>query len=121
MKRKIPRPKILQPRIRVIVGQDIAIGPGKAELLEFLQQTGSIAEAAKRMEMSYMRAWLLIKTMNHCYKEPLIRAVRGGTKGGGTELTETGRKALAIYRDMETKCGQATQSAWAEMQKLLQD
>jgi molybdate transport system regulatory protein len=121
MKPKAARNKILQPRFRILRGHDIAIGPGKAELLEHLRQTGSIAEAAKRMNMSYMRAWLLIKTMNQCYKQPLIQTLRGGAAGGGTEVTETGRKVLQIYRQMEKKCFQATKPSWEQMQKLLRD
>jgi len=68
----------IQPRLRVRAGDEIALGPGKVELLGFVRETGSIAEAAKQMGMSYMRAWTLIKTMNACFKEPLVEAVRGG-------------------------------------------
>jgi len=52
----------LRPRFRVQRGLDVALGPGKVDLLELIGRTGSIAEAAKRMEMSYMRAWKLVKT-----------------------------------------------------------
>ena len=84
---------LLRPRLRISSGKDIALGPGKAELLALVSETGSISEAAKRMEMSYMRAWSLIQTMNACFKEPVVEAVRGGHKRGGAELTETGRRA----------------------------
>src|SRR6267378_4447561 len=91
----------LLPRFRVMRGKEIAFGPGKMELLELVAETGSISEAAKRMDMSYMRAWSLIQTMNACFKEPVIKAVRGGHKRGGTELTETGQHVLKLYRQME--------------------
>src|SRR5580693_8228 len=81
----------VRPRLRVVSGRDIALGPGKVELLELLGSTGSIMEAARQMGMSYMRAWTLIRTMNQCFKEPVIRAVRGGREGGGARLTKTGR------------------------------
>ncbi len=69
------RPR-LRPRMRVLCGGDIALGPGKVDLLALVGQTGSIREAAERMGMSYMRAWKLIKTMNACFKEPLVKAER---------------------------------------------
>jgi molybdate transport system regulatory protein len=54
----------------------IAFGPGKVDLLALVAKTGSIREAAERMEMSYMRAWTPIKTMNACFREPLASALR---------------------------------------------
>src|SRR5580765_3171832 len=94
------RPSI-QPRVRILWRSDIAIGPGKAELLASVGETGSISEAAKRMKMSYMRAWMLIQTMTGCFKTPVVLTVRGGEHGGGAELTDTGRKALQLYQEME--------------------
>ena len=102
-------------------GKEIALGPGKVELLKHIATTGSIAEAAERMEMSYMRAWTLIKTMERCFKQPLVRAARGGTKGGGAALTETGQRALTLYHRLETESLQATQATWSELRSLLRD
>lgn len=111
----------LRPRLRVICGENIALGPGKVDLLGQVGKTGSIREAADRMGMSYMRAWTLIKTMNACFKEPLVEAVRGGSKHGGAKLTETGRKALKLYHAMEEDCLDATKSQWKRLKGLLQD
>ncbi len=111
----------LHARFRILCGPDIAIGPGKAELLEYVQDTSSIARAAKRMKMSYMRAWTLIKTMERCFKQPLVRAARGGVKGGGAALTETGQKALTLYHQLEAESLQATQTTWSELRRLLRD
>jgi molybdate transport system regulatory protein len=111
----------LRPRLRVICGEDIALGPGKVDLLQLVGETGSIREAADRMGMSYMRAWTLIKTMNACFKEPLVEAARGGKAGGGARLTETGRKALTLYQQMERACLDATRSGWQELKALLND
>src|SRR6476620_2633006 len=86
------------PRVRILAGSAIAIGPGKAELLEAIEATGSISAAARRMRMSYRRAWLLVRTMNECFKSPLIEAAKGGTTGGGAHLTATGREVLSRYR-----------------------
>ena len=109
----------IRPRLRVFLGQEIALGPGKMELLEALRETGSISEAARRLEMSYMRAWTLIRTMNRCFKKPLVSSQRGGVRGGGAALTPTGKKALALYRRMNADCLRATRPAWKEMEFLL--
>ena len=111
----------LRPRLRVICGENIALGPGKVDLLRLVGETGSIREAAERMGMSYMRAWTLIKTMNACFKEPLVEAVRGGSKHGGAKLTETGRNALKLYHEMEGDCLRATNLRWKRLKGLLQD
>ena len=110
----------LLPRFRVMRGKEIAFGPGKMELLELVAETGSISEAAKRMDMSYMRAWSLIQTMNACFKEPVIEAVRGGHERGGAELTATGQRLLKLYRQMEKDGLKAVQADWQALQKLLQ-
>ncbi len=91
------------PRLRVLLGAAIAIGPGKADLLDAIAANGSISAAAKRMGMSYRRAWLLVDTMNGCFQGPLVDSVRGGAGGGGARLTPLGAEVLARYRDMEAK------------------
>lgn len=91
------------PRLRVLLGAAVAIGPGKADLLDAIAASGSISAAAKRMGMSYRRAWLLVDTMNRCFRGPLVASARGGTGGGGARLTPLGEKVLARYRDMESK------------------
>ncbi len=113
-------PKFL-PRIRVLSGEEVALGPGKADLLELIGKTGSLREAADRMGMSYMRAWTLIKTMNACFQEPLVAACRGGRNRGGTELTRTGRAALRLYRTLEAKSVKAGRTTWLQFRKLLKD
>jgi len=111
---------LLRTRLRITKGMDIAFGPGKAELLEALQQTGAITKAAAQMRMSYMRAWTLIRTMNRCFREPLVVAIRGGTQGGGgARLTDLGRQVLALYQRMDRKCLGAVTTDWRKFQKLL--
>ncbi len=110
----------IRVRLRINRGSVIALGPGKAELLEWLEQTGSITEAARKLDMSYMRAWTLIRTMNRCFRQPLVSAARGGTKGGGgAQLTEAGRQVLALYVRMNAKSVAAIQPEWRRLQKLL--
>jgi molybdate transport system regulatory protein len=110
---------VLKPRLRVVSGKDIALGPGKVELLALLSETGSLNEAARRLGMSYMRAWLLIKTMNRCFRQPVAVSERGGRAGGGMKVTETGRQALALYEEMESAALKSSVDPWRRLQKLL--
>jgi molybdate transport system regulatory protein len=110
--RKKPKRKLLLPRLRVMWGNDIAMGPGKVELLRHIQNSGSILKAAKAMNMSYMRAWKLLKTMENCFKHPLVTKSRGGRGGGNAQLTPAGEKALALYEKMENECLNATWKTW---------
>jgi molybdate transport system regulatory protein len=87
--------------LRLELGPDIAIGPGKADLLAGIAETGSIAAAARRMGMSYKRAWLLVETMNGCFRAPLVIAARGGKGAGGARLTAEGEAVLRAYRSLQ--------------------
>jgi molybdate transport system regulatory protein len=119
MKAKSRRAPSVQPRFRILRGSDIALGPGKAELLGLIGRTGSINQAAKQMNMSYMRAWSLVQTMNRCFKEPLVLATHGGEGGGGAELTKTGRVVTVLYRRMERACLRANAAHWNQLRRLL--
>ena len=107
------------PRWRVIAGKTIALGPGKADLLEGILDSGSIGQAAERLGMSYMRAWSLVQTMNSCFSSPLVQTQRGGPEHGGATITGTGKKVLKLYRLMETASIQASQPAWSKLKPLL--
>ena len=105
--------------MRIVSGKRIAFGPGKAELLALVAETGSIGEAAKRMEMSYMRAWSLVQTMNQCFREPVVDAARGGNRHGGAALTAAGRRVLRLYQRMEAASLKASKKDWTAFQELL--
>ncbi|HRI15799.1 MAG TPA: LysR family transcriptional regulator [Verrucomicrobiota bacterium] len=107
--------------MRVLCGEDIALGPGKVDLLGLVGETGSIRDAAERMGMSYMRAWKLIKTMNGCFKKPVVASVRGGREHGGATLTETGRQALQLYHQLENDCLEAAKPRWTQLKPLLRE
>lgn len=112
-------PPLLLPRLRITQGTDIALGPGKADLLEWIAKTGSITRAASQMGMSYMRAWTLIQTMNKSFKRPVVESVRGGRERGGAKLTPTGTRALQLYRRMEKASLKSTQADWGKLRQLL--
>src|ERR1700740_3567307 len=109
----------LEPRLRILLGSSIAIGPGKAALLAAIGETGSIAAAGRRMGMSYRRAWVLAKTMNACFRQPLIEAAKGGLGGGGARLTAMGREVLALYTAMEAHAAAAVMSDMEKLRELM--
>lgn len=88
-------------RFRVEVKHAVAIGPGKADVLERIAGTGSLAEAGRSLGMSYQRVWSLVAAMNADFVEPLVLKQRGGAAGGGAQLTATGARVLEIYRLIE--------------------
>ncbi len=71
------------------------------------------------LDMSYMRAWRLVHTMNACFAEPLVELSRGGREQGGAILTPTGVHALSLYREMERLCREAIATPWKELASLL--
>jgi molybdate transport system regulatory protein len=87
-------------KIQVSNNHLIAFGPGKAELLEAINQYGSISGAAKSMKMSYKRAWELVMVMNNSFKEPLVSTIVGGPHGGGATITPFGLEVLGKYQEV---------------------
>ncbi len=106
----------VQFRLRVINGEEIAAGPGKIDLLEAVAATGSITAAAKQLGMSYRRAWLLVDTMNRCFRAPVTTAEAGGKRGGGTSLTPLGTEVVLRYRRIEAR---AAKAAAADIRALM--
>jgi molybdate transport system regulatory protein len=114
-----PATAAIEFRLRISKGLDIAIGPGKVDLLEAIAATGSITAAAKQLGMSYRRAWMLVDTMNRCFTIPVVEAEAGGRRGGGTHLTPTGAKVLRLYRRIEAKAHKAGAADLAALTELL--
>lgn len=108
-------PDLPRLNLRLHLGRSVMVGPGKADLLAAIAATGSITAAGRSMGMSYKRAWLLVDTMNRCFREPLVAAAKGGTGGGSARLTPAGERVLALYRRIEAH---AAESCAAEMQEL---
>ena len=106
-------------RVRVMQGQTIAFGPGKADLLQAIAQTGSISGAAREMDMSYRRAWLLVEEMNRCFASPLVATATGGARGGGAAVTELGQEVLARYRRMQKKAAASIAGELRQLQAFM--
>lgn len=106
-------------RIRLIRGGELVMGPGRADLLELIQATGSIAAAGRQMGMSYKRAWALVEAMNGLFRAPVVEAVKGGAGGGGAHLTETGLQVLHAYRGLEAASVRAGAAFLTELDAAL--
>jgi molybdate transport system regulatory protein len=106
-------------RLRVLQGDAIAFGPGKAALLLAIHQSGSISAAARSLGMSYRRAWLLVEAMNQCFKLPLVATATGGAKGGGAQVTASGHEVIARYQAMQSKAEAAVAADMAYFDALM--
>ena len=88
----------LKLKLQLYCGGEVAIGPGKADLLEAIAHEGSISAAARTLGMSYRRGWMLVDTMNRCFAVPLVETRPGGGRRAGARLTPAGEQAVEAYR-----------------------
>ncbi len=108
-------------RLRLLFGDRLVLGPGKAELLARIRETGSISAAGRAMGMSYKRAWSLVEEMNAAFRVPLVVSARGGAGGGGASLTDAGVVVLEAYRAMLAASAAAAAPDVARIAGLLRD
>jgi molybdate transport system regulatory protein len=109
-------------KIQLLCGQEIAMGPGKADLLDAIAEHGSISAAARAMDMSYRRAWLLVDAMNRCWKEPLVETSPGRAKAGSARLSGNGRHVLASYRRLQAAVTDVAHGAdWDSLSTALRE
>jgi molybdate transport system regulatory protein len=104
-------------RMRVMQADTIALGPGKVSLLEAVREHGSISAAARSLNMSYRRAWLLMDELNRALESPATVSEHGGQSGGGSTLTPVGEEIIRLYRDIEAR---AAAACAAEIEALTQ-
>ena len=115
----VPPKAAMRFRLRITAGETIAIGPGKIALIEAIAKTGSITSAAKSLDMSYRRAWLLLDDLNRALKEPAVDSVKGGEHGGGSQVTEAGAQLIALYREIEAKAALACRTEVSRLLRML--
>jgi molybdate transport system regulatory protein len=102
-----------------ILFDGVMLGPGKAELLARIAETGSIAAAGRQMGMSYKRAWTLVEDLNAAFINPLVQSARGGPGGGGATLTETGAEVLRLYHEALRRATEAADTPVQRLEHLL--
>ena len=107
--------------LRVTITDKFYLGPGRADLLERIAETGSISAAGKRMGMSYKRAWSLVQALNDGFGAPLVETSRGGAGQGGAALTAEGAEVLRLYRDMQDRTREAIAADVAAAQAMIRD
>jgi molybdate transport system regulatory protein len=117
----VPRYGPLKLKAQIFCGDEPAIGPGKADLLDAIDAHGSISAAGRAIGMSYRKTWLLVDSMNRCWVERLVETAAGGGKGGGARLTDCGRAVLKAYRAMEDRLGTAAADEIAALGALLRE
>lgn len=102
MKTTLKKAQAILVRPRIYIGDDIALGPGKIDLLRQVGETRSIAAAARALGLPYKRAWLLIDSLNQGFGRPVVETATGGKGGGGTSLTKLGQQLIERYDALET-------------------
>jgi molybdate transport system regulatory protein len=109
-----------QPRlsIRLDLTSEDRIGPGKIALLEAIRDTGSISAGARKIGMSYRRAWLLVEQINAALAQPAVTAAPGGRQGGGAALTPVGVELIDIYRAIEDTAYVSARDQFRAVEKL---
>ena len=105
---KIRHPQAIGLRLRVVLPQGTALGPGRSELLQHVNDLGSIAAAARAMNMSYKRAWTLIDATAKAFGAPMVVASPGGASGGQAKLTDLGLQLVHLYKSIENKSTEAS-------------
>ena len=112
----------LRLKAQLFCGDEPALGPGKAALLEAIGREGSISAAGRAMGMSYRRAWLLVDAMNRCFAERVVETTAGGGRDRGARLTPAGDRVLAAYRRLEAELAAAAEGEpLAELRAMLRD
>ena len=113
-KTAVERPEL---RFKVRIGTD-AVGSGKINLLERIEQTGSISAAARETGMNYRRAQYLLETLNTAVGSPVVETVVGGPSGGGAQLTERGKKLIEVFHELEQAVEKAAEGPLKELEGI---
>jgi molybdate transport system regulatory protein len=104
-------------RFRIDFAENCNVGPGKIALLDEIRKCGSLSQAARRMKLSYRRAWLLIDSLNRSFDVPATVNKTGGTRGGGAEVTPFGVLLIERYREAEQKLNDAAGECLEEIRR----
>lgn len=109
----------LKLKAQILCGDEPAIGPGRAELLEAIEAGGSISAASRATGISYRKCWLMVDAMNRCFAAPLVTAGVGGGRDRGARLTDAGHSALKAFRTLEGRIEAAVAPELAALDTML--
>jgi molybdate transport system regulatory protein len=113
----MPAPRL---KLKLVLGDnDTLLGPGKIALLRAIQKEHSLSKAAKSINMSYRRAWLLIQELNDSLSSPVLITHTGGQSGGGSELTEMANQIIEVYERLTKEAEDATEATRESIASLL--
>jgi len=112
------KPCAVLVRPRLYIGDSIAIGPGKIDLLRAVGDTRSIAAAARSLGVPYKRAWLLIDSLNEGFGRPVVDTATGGKGGGGASLTTLGQELVVAYDALEKRLNTGAAPELEALRKL---
>ena len=113
MKQELYPPVTARVKLTLCTGERF-FGPGVCELLEKIRETGSIQAAAARMEMSYSKAWKILKRAEEELHVNLTTRNTGGKNGGSSTLTEAGEAAVRDFREMEARLSDYAENLFQE-------
>lgn len=94
----------IKSRIWIEVGDNVLVGEGRIKLLKAIIETGSLSKAAKRLKMSYRKAWLLVDAINKTGEQPIVDSSVGGKNGGGTIVTDYGKEVITAFEEINKNC-----------------
>ena len=117
----VPRLGPLKLKAQIFCGDEPAMGPGKADLLEAIDREGSISAAGRALGMSYRRTWLLVDSMNRCWADRLVDTTPGGGREKGARLTDCGRQILSAWRELELDMLATAQNRLGQFAPLLRE
>jgi len=104
--------------IRLDLTNGDRIGPGKIALLEAIRETGSISAGARKVGMSYRRAWLLVESINSSLEKPAVASVTGGRQGGGAVVTPIGERIIQAYRNIESLASRSAHDEFRAVERI---
>ena len=106
-------------KLRVMFGPEIAMGPGKADLLEAIDREGSVAAAGRALGMGSRKCWMLVDRMNSSFVGPLVLTHKSGGPARRARLTDLGREVLAGFRTLEDEVRAAAEAS-PDRQRLVE-
>jgi len=94
----------IKSRIWIETDGHVLLGEGRVRLLKAIEETGSLSKAAKKLEISYRKAWSLVDAVNKSSKKPVIKSSIGGKGGGGAQVTPYGKDLIKVFDTINKNC-----------------